>query len=56
MAKLENSSAKKGKGKKRKHNSTGTEDEVANKSVIVEAHAQSIEPMQMSTETEHGRY
>lgn len=54
MAKLENTTVKKPKGKKRKHTNTETEDEVANKSVIVEANVEEDEPMQTNTETEQG--
>ncbi|XP_023297221.2 uncharacterized protein C7orf50 homolog isoform X1 [Lucilia cuprina] len=52
MAKLETSTVKKPKGKKRKHTNTETEDEVANKSVIVEASNEVDEAMQINTETE----
>ncbi|KAM7358529.1 uncharacterized protein ACRADG_003469 isoform 2-T2 [Cochliomyia hominivorax] len=53
MAKLQASSAKKLKGKKRKHVNNGTEDEVANKSVIVESNKiEEDEPMQTNIESE----
>lgn len=56
MAKLEAVTAKKSKGKKRKHVNNETEDEVANKSVIVESNnVEEDEPMQTTqTENEQG--
>lgn len=45
MAKIENTTVKKSKAKKRKHsNNQGDEDEIANKSLIVEAHVEEEKP------------
>lgn len=52
MAKLETETVKKAKGKKRKHNNAENEDEIANKSVIVERHDEQDEPVQTNSSPE----
>lgn len=56
MAKLETEPVKKAKGKKRKHNNAENEDEIANKSVIVERHDEQQQPMHTKStpETDQG--